>query len=74
MAGRKYDKCVKKKNIEYNFIFVKSNGQQLRERSKIIDKNHIVPAIDSTIFTLDQINEAIEFSKSGKTKDKVIVK
>lgn len=72
-AGKKYDKQAAEKNIEYNFIFVKSDGQQLNELSKIIDDNHIVPAIDPTVFTLDQVNEAIAYGKSGKTQGKVVI-
>lgn len=72
-AGKKYDKLAGEKNIEYNFIFVKSNGRQLQELSRIIDDNGIVPAIDPTAFTLDQINEAIASGKSGKTQGKIVI-
>ncbi|MBP6247848.1 MAG: NADP-dependent oxidoreductase, partial [Trichococcus sp.] len=74
LAGAKFDKKAKKHGIEYRFIFVRSEGSQLQEISKIIEENNIIPAVDPTEFTLDQVNEALRLVASGHPKGKVVIK
>ncbi|MED1808174.1 NADP-dependent oxidoreductase [Bacillus subtilis] len=73
LAGAKYDHKAKKHGVEYHFIFVRSDGKQLKEIAKIIEKNNIVPAIHPTLFTIDNVNEAIELVANGRPKGKVII-
>ncbi|CAM5249492.1 MULTISPECIES: NADP-dependent oxidoreductase [Bacillus] len=74
LAGAKYDRKAKKQNVEYRFIFVRSDGAQLKELAKIIEENNIVPAIHPTIFTLERVNEALKLVANGRPKGKVIVR
>lgn len=74
LAGAKFDRKAKKANIEYHFIFVRSDGAQLAQITKIIEKNNIVPAIDSQSFSLDEINRALDSVNHGKTTGKVLIK
>lgn len=74
LAGAKFDKKAKKHGVEYRFIFVRSNGSQLEEISKIIEENNIIPAVDPTEFTLNQVNEALRLVASGHPKGKVVIK
>ena len=53
---------------------VRSEGSQLQEISKIIEENNIIPAVDPTEFTLDQVNEALRLVASGHPKGKVVIK
>ena len=55
---------LKKKLIELN----------LSLESKIIEENNIIPAVDPTEFTLDQVNEALRLVASGHPKGKVVIK
>ncbi|KRL72605.1 oxidoreductase [Lentilactobacillus parakefiri] len=74
MVGRKYDKAAVKKNVEYHFIFVRSDGRQLRELTRIIENNNIVPAVDPTDFTIDDISKALDLVANGHPKGKVVIK
>lgn len=73
LAGAKYDRKAKKQNVEYRFIFVRSDGEQLKEVTKIIEDNNIVPAIHPTIFTIESVNEALKLVANGRPKGKVII-
>ncbi|MFD2307791.1 NADP-dependent oxidoreductase [Enterococcus termitis] len=74
LAGSKYDKKAKEKNVEYQFIFVRADGKQLEQVSKIIEKNNIVPAIDPSEFRLEDINQALELVAKGHPQGKVVIK
>ncbi len=72
-AGAKYDKLAAKKNQKYYFLFVESNGSQLEEISKIFDEKNIKVSIDE-IFTLDNVNNALEKVNNGGSKGKTLIK
>lgn len=74
MAGRKIDRLAAKHQITYHFLFVESSGAELRTIAKIIDDNHIAPAIDPTLFTIDQVNDALALVTSGHPKGKVVIR
>lgn len=74
LAGKKIDKKAREKGIEYRFIFVRSDGKQLKEISRIIEKNNIVPAIDPTVFRLEDVNQALQLVAKGHPKGKVLLR
>jgi len=73
LVGRKIDKKASALRIEYHFIFVRSDGQQLQQITKIIEQNNIVPAIDPKEFKLADINQAINYMTTGHPKGKVLI-
>ncbi|GAP03997.1 NADP-dependent oxidoreductase [Fructobacillus tropaeoli] len=73
MVGSKFDRKASKKNVQYHFIFVRSNGFQLYELSKIIEKNNIIPAVNNTIFNIDDINDALDLVFKGHSNGKVVI-
>jgi len=73
LAGSKFDHKAEKKNVQYRFIFVRSDGSQLRELSKIIEQNNIVPAVDPTVFHIEDINDAMDLVFNGRPKGKVLI-
>lgn len=73
LAGKKYDKLARKENKEYRFIFVRTDGEQLKEITRIVEENNIVPVIDSRIFKPEEANEALKLVASGHTNGKVII-
>jgi NADPH:quinone reductase-like Zn-dependent oxidoreductase len=73
IAGAKYDHKAKKKKIQYHFIFVRSDGEQLKRITKIIEVNGIVPAVDPTEFHIEDINKALNLVATGHPKGKVII-
>lgn len=72
-VGAKFDKKAKQKDIEYRFIFVRSDGTQLKKITGIVEKNDIVPLLHSQSFTLNDINKALELVANGRPKGKVII-
>lgn len=74
LAGAKFDKKAKKNGVQYRFIFVRADGKQLEKITKIIEENNIVPAIDPTNFTIDEINAALNLVANGHSKGKVVIK
>lgn len=74
LAGNKYDLAARKQGKEYRFMFVRSSGDQLKQVTEIAEKCHIQPDIESRVFSLTQINEALELMAHGKLNGKIIVK
>lgn len=73
LAGRKYDKAAQKQGKEYRFVFVRSDGAQLRKITEIVEKKKIKPTVDPRIFSLDQANEALRLVARGPLNGKVII-
>ena len=73
LAGSKFDKAARKQGKEYRFLFVRSYGSQLRKITDIVEKQQIKPAIDSRIFSLSQVNEALRLVAKGPLNGKVII-
>ncbi len=73
MAGYKFDKLAKRENKEYSFFFVKSNGEELANITKIIEDNNINPRINNNKFNLENIDEALQLVDTGHTNGKVVV-
>jgi NADPH:quinone reductase-like Zn-dependent oxidoreductase len=73
LAGAKFDKKAKEKGVDYHFIFVRSDGEQLKKVTDIIEKNVIVPAIDDTDYRLEDINLALQRVATGHPNGKVTI-
>lgn len=64
---------AKKEHIHYYFLFMKANGSQLSEITKLIEAGMIQPVIDKT-FPFEQTNDAMKYVESGRAKGKVVIK
>jgi NADPH:quinone reductase-like Zn-dependent oxidoreductase len=64
---------AKKLNVNYHFLFMQADGVALSEITKLIEAGKIKPVVDR-VFSFDQINEAIAYVETGRSKGKVIVK
>jgi len=64
---------AKKRNIDYSFLFMKANGNQLENIAKLIEADIIKPVIDK-IYPFEQTNEALEYVESGRAKGKVVIR
>lgn len=73
LADSKFDKAAQKQGKEYRFLFVRSDGAQLRKITEIVEKQQIKPAIDPRIFSLSQVNEALRLVAKGPLNGKVII-
>lgn len=74
LAGSKYDKAARKQGKEYRFVFVRSDGAQLRKIAEIVEQQQIKPAVDTRVFTLDQANDALRLVAKGPLNGKVIIR
>ena len=55
-------------------MFVRSDGEQLKRVTEIVKKYKIMPDVDSRIFSLSQINDALMIVAQGKMNGKIIIR
>jgi NADPH:quinone reductase-like Zn-dependent oxidoreductase len=59
--------------VSYSFLFMRANGDQLREIAALIDSGVIRPVLDR-IFPFASIKDALAYSETGRAKGKVVIK
>ena len=64
---------AKRRGVTYSFLFMKANGDQLRELGSLIDSGAIRPVVDR-VFPFQSIPEALAYVQEGRAKGKVVVK
>ena len=74
IAGSKYDKMAGLKNQTYDFLFVHEDGRQLEQIGKLFNAENPLKTSIDTVFTLAQVNEALEKVKQGRSKGKTVIK
>jgi len=66
-------KKAKHHHVNYSFLFMRANGDQLREIGSLIDSGIIRPVVDR-VFPFESTKEALAYVEKGRAKGKVIVK
>ncbi len=66
-------KKAKRHHVSYSFLFMRANGDQLREISSLIDSGVIRPVVDK-VFPFQSTKEALAYVEKGRAKGKVVVK
>jgi alcohol dehydrogenase len=61
------------RGIDYAFLFMKADGRQLQQITRLIEAGAIRPVIDK-VFPFANTNEAIAHVASGRAKGKVVIK
>lgn len=74
LVGNKFDKKAYQKGVNYRFIFVRADGKQLNELTHIIERENIIPNIDSKIFGIKDIDKALDYAFNQHTNGKVLLK
>ena len=74
IAGRKYDKMASLKNQTYDFIFVHEEGEQLGQIGRLFNNSNPLETSIDTVFKLEEINEALEKVRQGRSNGKTIIK
>jgi NADPH:quinone reductase-like Zn-dependent oxidoreductase len=64
---------AKKLNTSFSFLFMRAEGKQLGEITKLIEAGVIKPVIDK-VFPFEQTNDALAYVESGRAKGKVVIK
>jgi alcohol dehydrogenase len=64
---------AKSRGVSFSFLFMKANGSQLREITRLIDAGLIRPVMDR-VFPFESTNKAMAYVEAGRAKGKVVVK
>lgn len=63
---------AKKRDVNYSFLFVHPDGDQLAEIGKLLEAWHILPVIDK-VYPFDQTREALAYLEAGRAKGKIVI-
>ena len=64
---------AKQHRVNYSFLFMKANGNQLNRIASLIDAGIIRPVMDR-LFSFEATNEALTYVETGRAKGKVVIK
>lgn len=72
MLSRSVLKKAKARGVNYSFLFMRAEGQQLKQLAKLIDSGVIRPVVDK-VFPFAQTGEALAYVETGRAKGKVVI-
>ncbi|HCE94913.1 MAG: NADPH:quinone oxidoreductase [Burkholderiales bacterium GWA2_64_37] len=61
------------RRVSYSFLFMRANGSQLREITRLVEAGVIRPVVDR-VFSFESTNDALAYVESGRAKGKVVIK
>jgi len=64
---------AQRRGVGYSFLFMKADGSQLREITRLVESGAVRPVIDR-VFPFESTNEALAYVDAGHAKGKVVVK
>jgi alcohol dehydrogenase len=64
---------ARSRGVGYSFLFMKANGAQLQEITRLIEAGAIRPVVDK-VFPFESTNEALAYVEAGRAKGKVVIK
>ncbi|AXF85549.1 Zinc-type alcohol dehydrogenase-like protein [Ephemeroptericola cinctiostellae] len=64
---------AKQLNVSYSFLFMRANGAQLEQITRLIETGAIRPVVDK-VFPFEAMNEAMAYVETGRAKGKVVIK
>jgi len=73
LAGMKYDRIAARNQQHYHFIFVHEDGKGLQQVSRLFAEKRIPASVDE-VYSLEDVNKALEKISSGGSKGKTILK
>ena len=63
----------RKLGIDFSFLFMRADGAQLSELSKLVTAGRIKPVVDR-VLPMDEVNQALSLVEAGRTKGKIVLK
>ncbi|MBL7942257.1 MAG: NADP-dependent oxidoreductase [Flavobacteriales bacterium] len=66
-------RMAKRLGVNYRFLFMRADGNQLAQITALIESGKIRPVVDK-VFAFEQTNEAMAYVETGRSKGKVVVK
>lgn len=73
LMSRKIMRRARQRGVDYAFMFVRPDGDQLAQIGQLIETQRIRPVIDK-VFPFEQAKEALEHLAQGRSKGKVVVR
>ena len=64
---------AKRRGVNYSFLFMRAQGDQLGKITSLIESGAIRPVVDR-VFPFAQTNEALAYVETGRAKGKVVIK
>ena len=64
---------ARKQGVSYAFVFMRANGEQLREISALIESGVIKPVVDR-MFEFSDTAQALSYVEQGRAKGKVVIR
>ena len=64
---------ARRRGIDYSFLFMRADGEQLRKIAALIDADAIRPIVER-IFPFESTNDALAYVEKGRARGKVVVK
>ena len=65
-------RAARRRGVRYSFLFMRANGAQLDEITKLIDSGVLHPLVDRT-YPFDDAPQALAHVEGGRTKGKVVI-
>jgi len=72
LLSRGVRKRARKLGVQYAFLFMRAEGEQLREITSLIESGAIRPVVDK-VFPFAKTAEALAYVETGRAKGKVVV-
>jgi len=72
LMSRKIMRLARKRQVDYSFLFVRPDGDQLARIGELLETQRIRPVID-TVFPFEQAKDALAHLAQGRAKGKVVV-
>lgn len=72
LMSRKIKRLAATRNVDYSFLFVRTDGKQLEEIGELLESERIRPVIDA-VFPFEKAKDALVYLAQGRSKGKVVV-
>jgi NADPH:quinone reductase-like Zn-dependent oxidoreductase len=73
VISRKATAAARRHNARYEYLFMRADGAQLGEITRLVERGVIKPLVDK-VFPLEQVCDALAYSESGRATGKVVIK
>jgi alcohol dehydrogenase len=73
LMSRKAMAAARARGARYEYLFMRADGEQLRQIAALVENGTIKPVIDK-VFPLSAIQDALAYSESGRATGKIVVK
>jgi len=72
LLSRKTRRAARRRNVRYSFLFMRADGAQLEEITKLIEADILRPVVDR-VYRFDEGAQALAHVEGGRAKGKVVI-